>query len=34
MIFVSGIGVEMLTDATGNVFTSLMGALENAVPKP
>ena len=30
---VSGIGVEMLADATGNVFASLMTALENAVPK-
>ena len=30
MIFVSGIGVE----AIGNVFVSLMTALELAVPKP
>ena len=28
------IGFEVLADATGNVFTSLMTALENAVPKP
>ena len=31
---VSGIGVEMLADATGTFFASLMTALENAVPKP
>ena len=30
MVFVSGIGVE----AIGNVFVSLMTALELAVPKP
>ena len=33
MIFVSGIGVEVLADATGTFFASLMTASENAVPK-
>ena len=34
MGFVTGIGVEVLADANGNVFASLMTALEFAVPKP
>ena len=34
MGFVSGIGVEVLADANGNVFASLMTALEFALPKP
>ena len=34
MDFVSGIGVEALTDTDANVFASLMPALEFAVPKP
>ena len=32
--FVTGIGVEVLADANGNVFASLMTALEFAVPEP
>ena len=31
--FVTGIGVEVLADANGNVFASLMTALEFAVPE-
>ena len=34
MIFVTDIGVEVLADATGTFFASLMTALENAVPNP
>ena len=34
MGFVPGIGVEVLADAIGNVFVSLMAALEFAVPNP
>ena len=34
MDFVTGIGVEVLADANGNVFASLMTALEFAVPVP
>ena len=33
MGFVTGIGVEVLADANGNVFASLMTALEFDVPK-
>ena len=32
--FAPGIGIEVLADANGNVFASLMTALEFAVPKP
>ena len=32
--FVTGIGAEVLADANGNGFASLMTALEFAVPKP
>ena len=34
IVFVLGIGVEVLDDADVNVFRSLMIALEFAVPKP
>ena len=34
MGFVADIGVEVMADANGNVFASLMTALDFAVPKP
>ena len=34
MVFVPGIGVEVLADTNVNVITSLINALEFAVPKP
>ena len=34
MVFVPGIGVEILADANANIFTSLMTALEFAEAEP